>query len=234
MTPPSAPVQGTSDAAAALESSLISGLQQLGIECTDQARHQLLTLLDLLQQWNRTYNLTAIREPAAMITGHLLDSLSVLAHLPLPPASLLDLGCGAGFPGLPIAICQPDRSVTLLDSNQKKTRFVQHAIAQLGLHNCQVVHQRAEQFTPPKRFDTVICRAYTALPEFVQQAAPLVKPDGTLMAMKGLLPDAEMAALPTSWRVAACDLLAVPGVEGARHIIVLNQADPATETGPQP
>jgi len=203
------------------DKTLLDGLTQLGINCDDEARKRLLSLLDLLQQWNRTYNLTAIRDPAAMVTGHLLDSLAVLPHL--PKGSLLDLGCGAGFPGLPIAICEPQRPVTLLDSNQKKTRFVQHAIGHLGLGNCQVVHQRSEQFTPQSGFDTVICRAYSALSDFVQQAERLVQLDGTLIAMKGQLPTAEIAALPAGWQVISCDPLAVPGVDQARHLVVVKR-----------
>jgi len=205
-----------------LDGQLQNGLTQLGLNNSAPVRTTLLALLDLLQQWNRTYNLTAIRDPAAMVTGHLLDSLAVLPHL--PQGSLLDLGCGAGFPGLPIAILEPNRPVTLLDSNQKKTRFVQHAIAQLQLGNCQVIHERAQRFTPPVRFDTVICRAYSSLADFVAQAKPLVTPQGTLIAMKGQLPSTEIASLPSTWQLVSADSLTVPGVDQARHLVVLKRS----------
>ena len=187
----------------------------------------------MLQQWNRTYNLTAIRDPQLMVSGHLLDSLAALPHLPSGAeqtgGSLLDLGCGAGFPGLPIAICQRQRSVTLLDSNQKKTRFVQHAIAHLGLKNCSVEHRRAEEFIPAKRFDTVICRAYSALADFIGQADPLVTPTGTLIAMKGRLPTAELATLPSHWEMVACTPLSIPGMTQERHLLVFKR-NPAVTT----
>ncbi|MEL0081706.1 MAG: 16S rRNA (guanine(527)-N(7))-methyltransferase RsmG, partial [Gammaproteobacteria bacterium] len=161
------------------------------------------------------------RDPAAMVSGHLLDSLSVVPHL--PAGSLLDLGCGAGFPGLPIAIVDPERPVTLLDSNQKKTRFVQHAIAQLGLKNSQVVHQRVQHYLPQPRFDTVICRAYSALSDFVEQADSLLQPNGTLIAMKGQHPTAELASLPTGWQVTACEPVAVPDLNQPRHLLLLQR-----------
>jgi len=231
MSPDSLPATPRVDNSARDE-VLLEGLKQLGIDCSATTRAALLALLDLLQQWNRTYNLTAIRDPAAMVSGHLLDSLSVLPHLPPTTDhstnSLLDLGCGAGFPGLPVAICDPPRMVTLLDSNQKKTRFVQHACAQLSLENCQVVHQRAEEFIPTERFDTVICRAYSALADFIGQADPLVKPDGTLIAMKGRLPTAELDAIPNPWKMVACTQLVVPGLTQERHLLVFKRDPRAT------
>ena len=167
-----------------------------------------------------------------MVSGHLLDSLAALPHLPpgdeATKGSLLDLGCGAGFPGLPIAICQPQRPVTLLDSNQKKTRFVQHAIAQLGLKNCTVEHCRAEQFIPTERFDTVICRAYSALASFIDQADPLVTPTGTLIAMKGRIPTDELAELPSHWAMTACTPLSIPGMTQERHLLTFKRNPAAT------
>ncbi|MBL4621080.1 MAG: 16S rRNA (guanine(527)-N(7))-methyltransferase RsmG [Immundisolibacteraceae bacterium] len=203
----------------ALETQLANGISDLGLTVTDDQQQQLLSLIELLQQWNQTYNLTAIRKPEAMISGHLLDSLSV-CHL-LPPGSLLDVGCGAGFPGLAIAICEPDRSITLLDSNQKKTRFVQHAIGHLQLKNCQVVHQRTEQYQPEQLFYSVICRAYTSLAQFAEQAGSLIRPTGQLLAMKGHLPTEEIADLPPTWQVISCEPLTVPGIARARHLVTI-------------
>lgn len=203
-----------------LETQLTDGIADLGLSVTHEQQQQMLALVELLQQWNKTYNLTAIRQPEAMISGHLLDSLSVCNAL--PKGSLIDVGCGAGFPGLAIAIYDPERPITLLDSNQKKTRFVQHAIGHLQLKNCQVVHQRTEQYQPEQPFDMVICRAYTSLAQFAEQAGSLIGPTGQLLAMKGQLPSAEIAALPANWQVISCQPLTVPGIPGARHLVTIS------------
>ncbi len=210
------------------EQLLDRGIAQLGIAASAQATQQLLALLELLQEWNRTFNLTSIRDPLAMIPGHLLDSLSVLPNL--PAGSLLDLGCGAGFPGLPIAILQPHRPVTLLDSNQKKTRFVHHAAAQLGLTNCTVIHSRVEQFTPPARFANVICRAYSALNDFAEQAGRLISDEGALHAMKGQRPTEEINQLADHWRLEACVRLEVPNTNSTRHLVTLRKSAAISST----
>lgn len=141
---------------------LDQGLAALNLDLPAASRDQLIALLRLLAQWNRSFNLTALRTPADMVAGHLLDSLAVLAHL--PPGRLLDVGTGAGFPGLPLAIARPDTAHVLLDSHLKKTRFVQHAALTLDLHNVEVVQQRAEQYRPDPTFPVVIARAFAPCP----------------------------------------------------------------------
>ena len=203
----------------AIAAQLAQGISELGLTISNDKQQQLLALIELLQQWNRTYNLTAIREPEGMVSGHLLDSLSICNFL--PNGSLLDVGCGAGFPGLAIAICEPERAITLLDSNQKKTRFVQHAIGHLQLKNCQVVHDRTEKYRPDQLFDSVICRAYTSLAQFAEQAGSLILPTGQLLAMKGQRPSEEIGDLSSEWDATSCEPLSVPGIPGARHLVTI-------------
>jgi 16S rRNA (guanine527-N7)-methyltransferase len=182
--------------------------------------------LALLAKWNRTFNLTAIRDPETMVSHHLLDSLSVLPHLPRRPgARLLDMGSGGGLPGLPIAIVRGDLEVTLLDSNAKKTAFIQQAIAELGLSNARVVTSRAESFVAPVPYDAVISRAFADLATFARLALPLLAPDGRLLAMKGALPADEIAALPPGVTVEAAPALAVPGLAAQRHLVILKPTE---------
>lgn len=206
-----------------------AALRPLGIVVTDQARERCASFLALLAKWNRTYNLTAIRAPEEMVTHHLLDSLAVLPFLPAQPgARLLDIGSGAGLPGLPLAIVRPDLAVTLLDSNAKKTAFIQQAINELGLANAHAVTARAEAFVAEKPFDAVIARAFAELSAFVAVALPHLAPGGALLAMKGVLPEAEIAALPPSVTVVATPALAVPGLDAQRHLVIMRKR----ETGP--
>jgi len=202
--------------------TLEDGLRALGLALPPGAKSQLAAFVALLAKWNRTYNLTAIRAPARMLTHHVLDSLAVLTVLALAPgARLLDLGCGAGLPGLPLAVARPDVAVTLLDSSSKKVAFVRQAIGELGLANATAVAARVEAFVPPVPFDVVISRAFADLAAFEAAARRLLAPGGAVVAMKGRLPGPELAALPRGVRVVATPALAVPGVEGERHLVIL-------------
>ncbi|MCC5858867.1 MAG: 16S rRNA (guanine(527)-N(7))-methyltransferase RsmG [Ectothiorhodospiraceae bacterium] len=174
--------------------------------------------LELLHRWNRAYNLSAVRDPVDMVPRHLLDSLSVLPYL--LPDSLLDVGSGAGLPGIPLAIARPDLDVVLLDSNGKKTRFMTQAVLELGLNNVTVVHTRIQAYRPERKFATIISRAYSRLDEFAEQAARLLTPDGVLLAMKGRF-DAVTEAPGLSPDVYEVIPLQVPGLEASRTLVRL-------------
>ena len=179
-------------------------------------------LLDELAKWNKKVNLTAIRGPDEMITAHLLDSL-VAAPL-LQGEQVLDVGCGPGFPGLPLAIVEPSRAFTLLDSNNKKIMFVQHVAGLLGLDNVSAVKSRGEDYAPGHRFDTVIARALAALPRLVEIAGHHVREDGVFVALKGRYPAEELEELTTPWSHEV-KKLHVPGLdEGSRHAVLLRRA----------
>ena len=198
--------------------TLARGLEGLGLALPDDATRRLLAYVDLLAKWNRTYNLTAIREPERMVSHHLIDSLSVLPHL--PPGTLVDVGAGGGLPGIPIAIAQPDRRVTLNDSNHKKGAFMQQAAIELGLANVEVHTGRAEDWHPQPRFDGAISRAFAELADFIAAGRHLVKPGGYFAAMKGLYPHDELAKAPTDVRCAEPIRLDVPLVDGDRHLVL--------------
>ena len=179
-------------------------------------------LLDELAKWNKKVNLTAIRDPDEMITAHLLDSL-VAAPL-LQGEQVLDVGCGPGFPGLPLAIVEPSRAFTLLDSNNKKIMFVQHVAGLLGLDNVSAVKSRGEDYAPGHRFDTGIARALAALPRLVEIAGHHVREDGVFVALKGRYPAEELEELTTPWSHEVKELH-VPGLdEGSRHAVLLRRA----------
>jgi 16S rRNA (guanine527-N7)-methyltransferase len=183
---------------------------------------RLALLLSELTKWNKKVNLTAIRDPDEMIKSHVLDSL-VAAPL-LQGEQILDVGCGPGFPGLPLAIVQPEREFTLLDSNNKKIMFVQHAAGLLDLDNVSAVKSRGEDYAPGHRFDTVIARALAALPRLVEIAGHHVREDGVFVALKGRYPAEELEELTTPWSHEVKELH-VPGLdEGSRHAVLLRRA----------
>jgi 16S rRNA (guanine527-N7)-methyltransferase len=189
------------------------------------ARNKLGAFLRLLGKWNRTYNLTAIREPERMVTHHVLDALSVLPHLPSRArVRVLDVGSGPGVPGIPLALARPDWQFVLIDSSQKKTAFLQQAVIELGLANVEVVHERSEDYTPSAPFDAIISRAFADLADFVTAAARHLAPEGRLYAMKGEFPADEIARLPAGYRVVATPGLEVPGLGAARHLVVIAPA----------
>jgi 16S rRNA (guanine527-N7)-methyltransferase len=201
--------------------TLIEGAERLGCALPDESAEALLTLLDELTRWNRAYNLTAITSRAELITHHLLDSLSV--HADLDGTRIADVGTGAGFPGLPLALVQPQRSFTLIDASQKKLRFVTHAARLLGLANVTALHARVERLTPQPPFDTVIARAFAPLPELLTQVRGLTGPATRVLAMKGRLQPAELAGVTEPWRTLSQRALEVPGLGEARHLIVLGK-----------
>lgn len=202
-----------------LEADLESGLDSMGLQTAAEARGKLLAFIDLLLKWNRVYNLTALREPETVLTRHIFDSLSVLRYL--PNGSMLDVGSGGGLPGIPLAICDPSRAVTLLESNQKKSAFQRQATIELGLPNVQVVCERAEYFQPNEGFDVVISRAFASMGDFVKVSGHLCTRSGRLAAMKGNYPEAEIAELPPLFHVEQSIALDVPGAKGARHLIFI-------------
>ena len=204
------------------DQTLIAGAAQLGIELSELQATQLIRLLDELDDWNERMNLTAIRERGAQITKHLLDSLSVQPFL--QGERVLDVGTGAGFPGLPLAVVNPARQFTLLDSTAKKLKFIEHTSALLELPNVQTVHTRAENFRPAQRFDIVLSRAVGPVEQFVKWAGHLVVGGGRLLAMKGRDPAAEVAKLPSGWKLAAVHRLNVPALDEERHLVEISRS----------
>jgi 16S rRNA (guanine527-N7)-methyltransferase len=206
-----------------LEKKLADGLRAMGLALPEPARAKLLEYLRLLAKWNRAYNLTAVQDPKEMIPRHLLDSLAVLPHLRGP--RVLDIGTGAGLPGIPLALAAPALDFTLLDASAKKIRFVRQAVHVLGLANAHPVQARLEAFRPPEKFDTLIARAFAAIPVMLAQAAPLLRraPPGQMLAMKGARVHEELAALPPGWH-AEVVRLAVPGLEAVRYVVILKPA----------
>ena len=200
----------------ALRPELDTGLRALGLDSA--LATPLLAYLALLARWNATYNLTAIRDPREMLVKHLLDSLAMHAHLD-GIESLADLGTGPGLPGIPLAIARPGLQVTLVESNGKKARFLREAARQLKLGNASVVESRIETFDAAGRFDAITARALATLPLILQLGGHLLQPQGRLLAMKGVVPDDEIAALPAGWRVAAVHPLRVPGLDAERHLV---------------
>jgi 16S rRNA (guanine527-N7)-methyltransferase len=202
---------------------LAAGIAALGLTLPTEAEAKLLGYLALLLKWNRTYNLTAVRDEVEMVTHHLLDSLAVLPQLG-GIATLADIGSGAGLPGLALAITRPDLEVVSVEAVQKKAAFQQQAKIELKLDNLRVHAGRVEALPADAAFDAVISRAFSSLADFVRLAGRLVADDGRLLAMKGVYPAAEIAALPAGWRLAAAPVLVVPGLDAQRHLIILERA----------
>jgi 16S rRNA (guanine527-N7)-methyltransferase len=194
----------------------------LGLALADAQVATLERYLDLLEKWNRVYNLTAIRERSRMVTHHLLDSLAVLPHVRGP--RVLDVGSGAGLPGIPLAVASPALHVTLLESNHKKSAFLTQAVAELQLANVQVVTERVESWQPEARFDTIVSRAFAELGEFATLAGRLLAPQGVLAAMKGVHPFDEIERLPQGYRVQQVVRLRVPGLDAERHLVLMGAA----------
>ncbi len=202
---------------------LIERARLLNVALTDAAAARLLRLLDELAAWSKAYNLTSIRRREEMVTRHLLDSLSI--HEDLEGETVADVGAGAGFPGLPLAVTNPGRRFTLVDSSGKKTRFLLHAARALALENVAVAHSRAEHLHPGAPFDTVTARAFAPLPELLAKARGLCGPGTRVLAMKGRYPAAEIAAVEPPWRIVRTRPLQVPGLGEERHLVVAECAD---------
>lgn len=201
---------------------LADGAAALGLDLDPAQLRQLDTFLDLLEKWNRVYNLTAIRDRGQMVTHHLLDSLAIVPHVEGP--RVLDVGSGGGLPGLPLAIARPELAVTLLDSNHKKAAFLNQAVAELRLDNADVIAERVEAWRTDRRFDTIVSRAFSDLGEFVSLAAPLLVPGGRFAAMKGVHPFDEIDRLPAGFAVRDVVRLQVPGLDAERHLILIERA----------
>jgi 16S rRNA (guanine527-N7)-methyltransferase len=205
-----------------LEKRLRQGLHEMGLELPLAAVEKLLNFLQLLEKWNKIYNLTAVRDPEQMVPRHLLDSLSVLPYLQGP--RVLDIGTGAGLPGIPLALARPDLEFTLLDSNAKKTRFATQALHELGLKNVAVVQERVEKFHPAEKFDTLIARAFASIPDMLAASRHLCAPSGRFLVMKGVFPQEELAAVTDGYR-AEVKALTIPGLDAARHMVILAPAN---------
>lgn len=209
-----------------LEKKLQQGLAALDLDIDAATRAKLLQFLELLADWNRVYNLTAVREIEQMLPRHLLDSLSVIPFL--HGNRVLDIGTGAGLPGVPLALARPDLHFALLDSNAKKIRFVRQAIRDLGLANVETAHTAVERYRPAVAFDTLIARALAAIPDMLSNCRHLVTPGSRVLAMKGVYPTDELAALDRGFRVRDVANLSVPGLDAARHLVIL---EPVSENG---
>jgi 16S rRNA (guanine527-N7)-methyltransferase len=200
--------------------ALVRGAAKLGVTLDETAQSRLLKLSAELLRWNKAYNLTAITDPQAVLTHHLLDSLAVAADL--HGTTVADVGTGAGFPGLPLAIVQPERQFTLIDAVDKKLRFIAHAARELGLANVKTVHARVETLQAGP-FDTVIARAFAPLPKMLSLVAPLCDAQTRVLAMAGRWPppDAAEAVIPAQWRLVSERAIEVPGLGAERHILCL-------------
>lgn len=197
---------------------LADGIEEMNLPVSQQAQEKLLAYLKLLQKWNKVYNLTSVRDPLDMVTLHLLDSLSVLPYI--KTKSLLDVGSGGGLPGIVLAICIPDLQVTTIDTVQKKTIFMRQVKGELGLSNCTVVHARVEKYVAQSKFDAIISRAFSDIALFIKLTQHLIAPNGQWLAMKGLMPIAEISDVdikPTS-----VIPLKVAGLDAKRHLLIFN------------
>lgn len=203
-----------------LETGLREGLGALGNSPDATQLEQLAHYLRLLEKWNRAFNLTAVREPQDMVARHVLDSVAVRPFI--YGGTILDVGTGAGLPGIPLAILAPGQHFVLLDSVGKKIRFLRHVLGELALNNCEVVQSRVEAHAPEQPYDTVVCRAFASLGEFVAQCGRLVARGGRLLAMKGRDPERELVGLPPGWH-GRVTRLQVPGLDEQRHAVVIER-----------
>jgi 16S rRNA (guanine527-N7)-methyltransferase len=199
---------------------LAAGAAQLGLNLSPQTQQALLDFLTLLEKWNRVYNLTAVRDRAEMVSQHLLDCLAIVPHV--RARTILDVGSGGGFPGIPLALALPDAQVTLLDSSQKKAAFLRQALIELAIGNATVECARVEEdWHAGRLFELVVSRAFSDMAEFAARCSHLVAPGGALGAMKAAYPHDELARLPQGFRLRAAHALAVPGLDAERHLLLI-------------
>jgi len=209
----------------ALVARLATGLHDLQLALPDLAQDQLLSYLEQLHKWNKAYNLSGIKHIGDMLVMHLLDSLLLAPFIDADP--IADVGTGAGLPGIPLAICFPDRQFRLIDSNSKKTRFIFQTAALLGLRNVEVIHSRAEDYESHPQVAIVTSRAFASLRDFVDRCDHMLAPQGKFLAMKGLIPDAEIAELPARYQVVAIHPVSLPGTSHVRHVLDIRRTDTA-------
>lgn len=198
--------------------------EQLALSLTAEQQDKLLAYLDLFARWNAAYNLSAVRDPSEMLERHIIDSLSVVnlcGESPQDCSPLIDVGSGGGLPGIPLAIIHPERPISLLDSNGKKSRFQFQVASQLKLANINVVNQRVEAYQPGQAYAGVVSRAFASLQDMVAGSEHLLTPGGRFYAMKGKIPEDELSALPKGIKVEQLHALQVPGCDAERHLIVL-------------
>jgi 16S rRNA (guanine527-N7)-methyltransferase len=200
------------------QQALELGIKTLGLSCSSQQLEQLLAYLEMLQRWNKTYNLTAIREPIQMVRLHLLDSLAIHPYVQ-GVKHIIDVGTGPGLPGIPLAILNPDINFTLLDSNGKKTRFLFQAINDLSLANAKEINHRVEKYQPEQSFDIVLSRAFSSISDMLTQCDHLVSDSGCFLAMKGKKPDSELSQITKDYKVVDLSQINVPQVDSERHLI---------------
>ena len=200
------------------QQALELGIKTLGLSCTSQQIEQLLAYLEMLQRWNKAYNLTAIREPIQMVRLHLLDSLAIHPYVQ-GVKYIIDVGTGPGLPGIPLAILNPNINFTLLDSNGKKTRFLFQAINDLSLANAKEINHRVEKYQPEQSFDIVLSRAFSSISDMLTQCDHLVSDSGCFLAMKGKKPDSELSQITKDYKVVDLSQINVPQVDSERHLI---------------
>ena len=201
---------------------LAAGAQQLGVKLDEKQQRQLLDYLTLMHKWNGVYNLTAIRDPEQMLIQHLLDSLAVVPAFETAQ-QVLDVGAGAGLPGIVLAIAQPDISVALIDTVQKKTAFLNQVKSELGLSNVTVHSGRVEHLPSARKYDVITSRAFASLSDFVTWSGHLLSENGCFLAMKGANPQEEIEQLPANWQVTEIRPLAVPELNAQRHLVVMGK-----------
>jgi 16S rRNA (guanine527-N7)-methyltransferase len=202
---------------------LDNGLAELGLEQQLGDDQKLMDYVAELMNWNRVYNLTSVRKPADIVTRHVLDSLTILPHL--HGDRILDIGTGAGLPGIPLAIACPEKEFVLLDSSSKKLRFVQQTLGILGLDNVKLEDARVEEYQPESLFDTITCRAFSDLPDFYRYAARLCSVGGRMLAMKGVYPMTEVECLEDKALIDEIVALKVPGLDAERHLVIMQAGD---------
>lgn len=199
---------------------LAQGLAELGLRLAPDIERKLLDYVALIAKWNRVHNLTAVRAKSQMVSAHLLDCIAVAPFL--EANTILDVGSGAGLPGIPLALMWPHVSVVLIDSNHKKAAFLRQTVIELGLKNATVVSERVEDWQPPHLYDLVISRAFSDLPEFLRIAGRMCAEKGTVATMKGVYPHEELAQLPPDFKLRRVEQLSIPGLPAERHLVLLS------------